>query len=332
MSAVHPKGHGATFRVRYCGNAMKKHRLSRLLSTLSACATLCACTPVNVVNALTPSKTYRLVPDIAYGDAERLKLDVYVPTRPAGRAASMPVVVFFYGGSWQSGERAEYRFVGEALASRGFLAILPDYRTYPDVIFPTFMDDAAKAVRWAIDRASAFGGDSERVFLMGHSAGAQIAALLVTDERYLLEAGLATRNISGMVGLAGPYDFLPLQSKVLRRIFPEPVRKASQPIEFVTGCEPPIFLGVGDTDSVVSPGNAVRFAERLRAMHSTVEIRHYNLGHALMLGAISAPLRRFSPVLDDIADFVNAISERRVVRQVCTQTEHFAVGDTSSIK
>lgn len=106
-----------------------------------------------MVNALTPSKTYHAVTDVAYGDSERQRLDVYVPTRAEAAVGGMPVVVFFYGGSWQNGDRAEYRFVGEALASQGFLAILPDYRTYPEVTFPAFMDDAASAVRWEIGRA-----------------------------------------------------------------------------------------------------------------------------------------------------------------------------------
>lgn len=311
---------------------MKKNRLSGVLTTLSACATLCACSPINVINALTPSKTYRAVTDIAYGESDRLRLDVYVPTRPVAHAAGMPVVVFFYGGSWQSGDRTEYRFVGEALASRGFLAILPDYRTYPEVTFPAFMDDAAKAVRWSVDRARAFGGDPGRVFLMGHSAGAQIVALLATDERYLQATGLAKCDISGVVGLAGPYDFLPLQSRVLRRVFPEPVRSASQPIEFITGREPPMFLGVGDKDSIVEPGNSVRFAKRLRMMQDKVDIRHYDLGHALMLGAISAPVRNFYPVLDDVTDFVNAISQQAPVHRACTQGDRISFSESPSIE
>lgn len=307
---------------------MAKLHFSSILSALSACATLCACAPINMVNALTPSKTYHAVTDVAYGDSERQRLDVYVPTRAEADVGGMPVVVFFYGGSWQNGDRAEYRFVGEALASQGFLAILPDYRTYPEVTFPAFMDDAARAVRWAADHARDFGGDPGRLFLMGHSAGAQIATLLATDERYLLGAGLTTCAVSGVVGLAGPYDFLPLQSAALRQVFPAPVRDASQPIRFVTGREPPMFLGVGDADRIVEPGNATRFAQRLREMRAKVEIRHYDLGHALMLGAISAPLRRFFPVLDDIAAFVNGNSQR-ATRVACTQTDRVAAGQMS---
>ncbi|VVE62135.1 Carboxylesterase NlhH [Pandoraea captiosa] len=308
---------------------MPPKKLSRLLSVFSACATLCACAPINVINALTPGTTYHSVTDVAYGAAQRLRLDVYVPAHAEASSTKLPVVVFFYGGSWQSGDRAEYRFVGEALASQGFLTIIPDYRTYPDVTFPAFMDDAAKAVRWTVDHAGVFGGDPRRVFLMGHSAGAQIAALLATDERYLRHAGLTTRAISGVIGLAGPYDFLPLQSGTLRRVFPEAVREASQPIRFVTGREPPMFLGVGDTDRIVEPGNTVRFAQRLREMHVAVEICHYDLGHAMMLGAISAPLRRFFPVLQDVAAFVKG-NERRASDAGCDTSERLTVEETAS--
>lgn len=291
--------------------------LGAMLALALTCVTLCACSPVTLVNALTPRATYRDVTDLAYGTSERQRLDVYLPAGHDATGRDMPVVVFFYGGSWQNGTREDYRFVGEALASRGFMAILPDYRTYPEVTFPAFMDDAAMAVRWARDRAPEFGGDPARLFLMGHSAGAQIAALLATDARYLQVDGLGKCDIAGVIGLAGPYDFLPLQSDVLRRIFPEPTRRASQPIHFVTGREPPMWLAVGDADTVVDPGNTERFAQRLRTMNDQVEVRHYDLGHAMLLGTLSAPLRRYAPVLDDIATYVNSFPKHASARPVC---------------
>ncbi|VVE35098.1 carboxylesterase [Pandoraea iniqua] len=281
--------------------------LSKLLLAVSAGAALTACSPAYLVNALTPRSTYQASTDLAYGPSDRQRLDVYVPTQRATSPAGTPVVVFFYGGSWQNGERADYRFVGEALASRGFLVIVPDYRTYPEVVFPRFIEDAALAVRWARDHAQAYGGDTGRLILMGHSAGAQIVALLATDPRYFSERGMRQDEIAGVVGLAGPYDFLPLESDVLRKIFPEPVREASQPIHFVTGREPPMWLGVGDSDSVVDPGNTERFAQRLRAVGDEVEVRHYKLGHVLLVGALGNPVRQFSPVLDDIATYVSSV-------------------------
>ncbi|VVD76268.1 carboxylesterase [Pandoraea pneumonica] len=276
-----------------------------LVSTLGAA--LGACSPAHLVNAWTPRSTYQVTTGVKYGDVARQQLDVYVPTKPAIGHASRPVVVFFYGGSWQSGERDDYRFVGEALASRGYLVVVPDYRTYPEVVFPTFMDDAALAVHWARDHAQAFGGDPSRLILMGHSAGAQIVALLATDPRYLCAVAVDPGEIAGVIGLAGPYDFLPLQSDVLRRIFPQAVRDESQPIRFVSGHEPPMWLGVGTRDTLVDPGNTFRFADRIRDMGGNVQVRRYGVGHLLLLGALGLPLRKFTTVLDDIAAFVSAI-------------------------
>ncbi|VVE55442.1 carboxylesterase [Pandoraea capi] len=282
----------------------------RLLMVLLAGLSLSACSPIGLVDALTPRETYRTVGTIAYGASERQRLDVYLPLpQGAVSTSAMPVVVFFYGGSWQNGDRADYRFVGEALASRGFMVIVPDYRTYPEVTFPTFVDDAALAVRWARRHAGEYGADPEHLFLMGHSAGAQIVALLATDATYLRANGLRQCDIAGVIGLAGPYDFLPLHSAVLGRIFPASVRLASQPIHFVTGEEPSMFLGVGDTDTVVDPGNTERFAEQLRSHGSEVQVHHYPVGHAMMIGAVSVPLRGVAPVLDDIVTYLNASTE-----------------------
>jgi acetyl esterase/lipase len=260
-----------------------------------------------MVNAFAPRWTHRRVADLNYGGGARQTLDIYLPAKSTPDAQGVPVVVFFYGGSWQSGARAIYRFAGEALASRGFVAIVPDYRTYPATIFPGFMEDAARAVRWVHDHARDYGGDGGRVFLMGHSAGAQIATLLATDARYLAAHGLRKRDIAGVIGLAGPYDFLPLKDETLMRIFPEEDRQASQPIHFVAGDEPPMLLAVGDRDTVVAPGNTARFAERLRRAGDTVEVRHYpRLGHIMLVGALSAPIRLFVPLLDHVSAFIDA--------------------------
>ena len=218
--------------------------MPRRLLTLTAALALAAlggCSAAGVLNAAVSHKHFRAENGLAYGNAPRQKLDVYVPTTDAPPAAShgRPVVVFFYGGSWQTGSRSSYLFVGAALASRGFVAVLPDYRTWPDTAFPGFVDDAATAVRWARDHAAEFGGDSSRSFLMGHSAGAHIVMLLATDGRYLAAQQMNKNDIGGVIGLAGPYDFLPLHDATLEEIFPPALRAASQPINFVAGDEPP---------------------------------------------------------------------------------------------
>ncbi|WP_345813238.1 alpha/beta hydrolase [Paraburkholderia sp. PREW-6R] len=293
-------------------------RLLKLTAAL-ALAALGGCSAATVLNAAVSHKAFKAQDSLAYGRASRQKLDVYVPTAasaPQPDTHGHPVVVFFYGGSWQNGSRANYLFVGAALASRGYVTVVPDYRTWPDTAFPGFVDDAAAAVRWARDHAAEFGGDPSRIFLMGHSAGAHIAMLLATDGRYLAAQQMSKRDISGVIGLAGPYDFLPLQDATLEEIFPPAVRAASQPINFVEGDEPPMFLAAGQRDTTVDPGNTDRLAAKARAAGDSVKVKHYpHVGHALLVGAMAAPLRGFAPVLDDTSAFINDQLKRDGDRQ-----------------
>lgn len=287
--------------------------MPRRLLTLTAALALAAlggCSATGVLNAAVSPRSFHADDDLAYGVNPRQKLDVYTPTAsapPAG-AHGRPIVVFFYGGSWQSGSRSSYLFVGAALAARGFVAVVPDYRTWPETAFPGFVDDAASAVRWARDHAAEFGGDPSRIFLMGHSAGAHIVMLLATDDRYLAAQQMSKRDLSGVIGLAGPYDFLPLHDATLEVIFPRALRAASQPINFVQGDEPPMFLAAGERDTTVDPGNTDRLAAKLRlAGDKEVEVKHYpRVGHAMLVGAIAGPLRGFAPVLDDSVAFINS--------------------------
>ncbi|NIF88320.1 alpha/beta hydrolase [Burkholderia sp. Cy-637] len=267
--------------------------------------------PLAWLNAMVPRTGHARFSQLAYGADPRQGIDIYVPT--ASPTARRPMVVFFYGGSWQGGLRADYRFVGEALSSRGMVVAIPDYRVFPQVTFPGFVEDAAAAVRWARDHAAVYGADPDRLFLAGHSAGAQIALLLATDRSWLARAGLPSHALAGVIGLAGPYDFLPLRDSTLERIFPASQRTASQPIDFVRGGEPPILLGVGMRDDIVDPGNTERMAARLRAHGDAVQVRRYpRLTHEMMVGSLATPLIALKrlipvgPVLDDVTDFVDA--------------------------
>lgn len=278
-------------------------RLAVLAPAAALAAALASCTPVAFVNELVPTDTYRRERDLAYGANERQRLDVYTP---AHAAAPVPVVVFFYGGSWRTGRRADYLFAGEALASRGFVAVVADYRLYPEVRFPEFVHDSAQAVRWTRDNIARHGGDPDRIYLMGHSAGAYNAAMLAYDPRYLRDAGLDRSVVRGFVGLAGPYDFLPLTSVLLRAVFGYPdTSPATQPINFVAAGGPPALLIVAAGDRVVDPGNSARFAQRIRANGGAVrEVAYDGLDHRTVVGALAAPLRGLAPVLDDVAGFV----------------------------
>jgi len=257
-----------------------------------------------VLNALAPRDGVTLTRDIRYADGPRHTLDVYAP-RPG--AAPAAVVVFFYGGGWEDGSKDIYRFVGATLAARGVLTVIPDYRLYPEVRFPAFMDDAAKAVAWSHANANRFGGDPHRLFLMGHSAGGQIATLLALDGSYLKAVDLSPqRNLCGVIGLAGPYDFLPLHSETLKTIFgPEAERWRSQPINFVSSQAPPMLLLAGSGDQTVDPGNTLRLAARLRLAGVPVADELYpGVGHKALIAAFSRPLSFIAPVREAVLRFI----------------------------
>jgi len=265
-----------------------------------------ACSPTAVLNALAPRDGVTVTRDLAYQDGPRHTLDVYAPRAAATPA---PVVVFFYGGGWESGSKEMYRFVGAALAARGVVTVIADYRLYPEIRFPAFMQDAAAAVAWTHANAARFGGDPHRLFLLGHSAGGQIVALLALDASYLAAVNLSPqRDLCGFIGLAGPYDFLPLHSATLKEIFgPEAERPCSQPINFVSPQAPPMLLLAGSDDDTVDPGNTLRLATRLRVAGGAVEEKIYpGVGHKTLIGAFSGPLTFIVPVREAVLRFVAA--------------------------
>jgi acetyl esterase/lipase len=267
-------------------------------------APIAACSPLGVLNGLAvPSDGYRLVADQAFGPHPRQKLDVYLPEGDLGAA---PVAIFFYGGAWERGDRSGYRFVGHALASRGIIAVVPDYRLHPEVSFPDFVRDGALAVTWVRQRIAGLGGNPERITAIGHSAGAYIAVMLALDARYLAEAGQGPQALHGAIGLAGPYDFLPLRSPTLQRIFaPAGDLALSQPISFARGDAPPLLLLHGTGDDRVWPRNSERLAARIVEAGGRATLRLYaDLGHIGIVLAFAAPFRDRAPVLDDSIAFL----------------------------
>lgn len=233
-------------------------------------------------------------------------LDVWTPAAKASRPR--PVIVFLHGGGWVKGDRAAYAFAGRALAGRGFVVVIPDYRKVPQVRFPAFLEDGAEAVRWARDHVARFGGDPARLSLMGHSAGAHTAVMLALDPQWLRRAGVDPGIVRAAVGLSGPYDFYPFTTR--RSIdamgqAPDPL--ATQPIRFARADAPPLLLVTSDADTVVRARNANNLAARLRELGAPVTLRNYGaLSHEEIVMALSRPFRTKGTVLADSVKFLDA--------------------------
>ena len=284
----------------------------RVLLTLAlivlACVGFTACAPVTVLNSLVASDGYALTPSVAYGTLPRQRLDVYRPSA-AEPPGGYPVAVFFYGGSWNSGERADYKFVAAALASRGVLTLVADYRLYPAVRYPEFLEDCAKALAYGLEQARALGGNPQRVFVMGHSAGAYNAAMLALDSRWLRPTGHSPAELAGFIGLAGPYDFLPITNPDAKPVFFHPnYPPGTQVFEHVSAAAPRTFLGAARTDDLVDPQrNTVGLYTHLQAVGRPVRMQLYGrVNHMTLAAAFAAPLRWLAPVLDEVVAFINA--------------------------
>ncbi len=257
-----------------------------------------------LLDRLTPRRGYRARIDLPYGNAPHEKLDLYLPEQGKG---PWPAVLFLHGGRWTNGDKAQYRFVAHAFATAGIAAAIVGYRTWPLAGFPAFVQDAASAQAFLHGNAAELGLARDRIFLVGHSAGAHIAALLATATPWLAEAGAARSSIAGFVGIAGPYDFLPIREAELREIFgPEESHEASQPILYVDGREPPSLLLHGRRDRTVAPRNSARFGREINRRGGSARVLTYDrLDHTRIVGALSArigPL--FGPVLGDCLAFI----------------------------
>jgi acetyl esterase/lipase len=264
---------------------------------------LAGCSGPDVVNALVSDAGYTIVKDLAYGEGSRRTLDLYVPS---GAKDGMPTVIFFYGGSWKDGSKDDYNFVGQALASRGYQVAVPDYRLYPEVRFPAFLEDSAAAVAWARTNLGVHGATPGPIYLAGHSAGAYNAVMLTLDDRWLGAHNLRPCDaIAGAAGLAGPYDFLPLKSSSLKSIFgPKDQRQRTQPINYVDGKAPPMLLASGLDDGTVYPRNSRRLAAKVQANGGSAETAYYeDIGHIWLVGSLASPFRHLAPVLDDMDGF-----------------------------
>lgn len=282
---------------------VRRHTAALIGALVMLLLTGCQASLFTAINTTASDDGLSVHKDIVYEPAHHQALDVYAPQHAKGA----PTVVFFYGGSWESGKRQWYRWLGERLAQHGIVTVVPDYRKYPEVRMDGFMTDAARAMAWTHEHAAEFGGEPDHLFVMGHSAGGQIAALLATDGHWLASVGMRPSDLAGFIGLAGPYDFLPLTNPDFIDIFGHDVasQKRSQPIFFVDGDEPPMLLLQGQGDHTVKPGNATSLASAMRNKGELVELHMYpDIGHITLLLALSRPLNSKAPALADTLKFI----------------------------
>ena len=272
---------------------MRLRRLARL-PVIALFMLLGGCSALQLLDALTADGGYKRQADIAYGALPRQKLDVYWPLTPA--VPDRPVLVFFYGGSWNSGDRGDYRFIGQSFASAGYVTVVADYRLSPAVKFPGFIEDGAAAVAWV---ARNIPDASGHIVVAGHSAGAYNAAMLAFDHRWLDAAGVGRQVLAGFVGAAGPYDFTPTGE------FVQILDPVVMPITGADGHEPPSLLLVAEGDETVLPGNSERLAARLQALGDRVEIRRYQgPSHAKLVAALGTALPDIAPARADVLAFL----------------------------
>ncbi len=265
-----------------------------------------ACSPLAMLNTFGPRDggVRRAARDLPYGDDPRQRFDVFVPTAVPERP--WPLLVLFYGGGWDSGDKTLYAWAAQALAARGFVVALPDYRLVPQVHFPAFIEDAALATARVGEIAGQYGADPARLGVIGQSAGAHLAMMIALDRRYMAAVG-APRLIRAAVGLAGPYDFLPFDVPASINAFgrvDDPT--LTQPVTFARADAPPLWLGHGTEDVIVHAEDTTILCERMRAVGGRCEEKLYpGLNHADLISTFSPLFRKKAPVLDDATAFLH---------------------------
>ena len=264
---------------------------------------LAGCSPAYLLSDLVPDHGVVRTANVRYAPGLRHTLDIYTPPH-AGRP--LPMVVFLYGGDWYHGNKDMYGFVALPLAQRGAIVVVPDYRLAPAVAFPAFVDDNAAAVAWAGAHAMELGADPREIFVMGHSAGAYNAAMLALDPVFLQKAGFPRDRLAGVIGLAGPYNFLPITQKNLFPVFaPVDDGPLSQPIHYVDGRNPPMLVVAGSSDTTVMPHNTTSLAQAVADKGGPIEQKLYpGIGHIGLITAFAPLFQHRAPVLDDVWRFI----------------------------
>lgn len=258
--------------------------------------------PSDILNAVIVNPAYKKHTDIAYGDKSRQKLDIYVANKPQNGS---PLIIFFYGGSWQYGNKNYYPFLAQTLTKMGYSVVIPNYRVYPEVRYPAFLEDTVAATKWVLDNASSYQINATNTFLMGHSAGAYNTAMALLHPDFANAVSLDKKRISGAIVLAGPYDFLPFTSNALKDIFSTQKDTLTQPVNYVTPDDTtPFLILTGASDTTVLPENSVRLQAALkRNNHDATHVSYQGLGHYGIIRAFSWLTVSKEKLLADVQTF-----------------------------
>lgn len=278
-----------------------------LISIIAISAILISCSPTRLLNSSLSSGHYAMKLNIAYGNHPLQKLDVYSPTKGA-QGRDKPVIVFVYGGAWKSGDKKDFKFIAHAFTSAGYRVVIPNYRLFPSVKFPAFIDDVADSIAYIEQNSSILAGDlSQGMILMGHSAGAHTAALLSTDLNYFKRRNITT-PLKALVVLAGPYDLLLDHPEVIPIFLPIDDPRTVKPTRLVHSGMPPVLLLHGLKDARVKPFHTERFARALQQKGVPHEVRLYKtVSHVAIITSIASPLRFLNNSYEDILRFLAKI-------------------------
>ena len=254
-----------------------------------------------LTTALKISNPIDTVDDISFGQQNWQKLDVY----PQDEAA--PVVVFIHGGSWRHGRKDQYRFAADAFHRQGYTVVVPDYVKYPDerAKYPSFAIDGAKAVAWVKDNIDQYNGDATKVFVAGHSAGAHTALMLATDKQFLNAEGLTPKDLSGVIGIAGPYSFIP-DWEVTQAVFGPPQNyPLMDALNYVDGDEPSTLLLHSSADVQVGQYNQEKLSSALQDKGVDVEAVFYQTpSHIDMVTHLHPWFEKQDSLMSDINQFI----------------------------
>ncbi|MBF4490628.1 alpha/beta hydrolase [Psychrobacter sp. N25K4-3-2] len=272
-----------------------------------------ALSPLAVVNGITSSGGVGVSKNILYGDEPSQDLDIYYP-KPLAQAMkaqsaindSYPMVVFVHGGSWESGNKEQYAFVGQSLAQAGYVTAVINYRKAPEHVYPDYVEDAAQAIAWSIDNATSLHADPKRLAVVGHSAGAFNAVAAVANEDFLAPYGVKPKDIKAVVGIAGPYsyDFRKFDSATAFAADATP--DEVMPDRQIKGEQPPYLLLTAEKDKVVYATNTIKMTKALQEAGVTVENGEIKgASHATSIGAMAPPLRWVNDVRAQVLTYLD---------------------------